>query len=169
MLLTKYDKEFKRLLKYLYIPDDFRFDCKKCGDCCRHEPGFVWIFDKDISRIASYLEMSEDDFLSKHCINKGGIFSIKEKSNYDCLFWDKDVMGGGCSIYEARPAQCRNFPYWVSLFLSENNIKKESERCPGLYSGDTIIPKKEIIKRLKIDFIDRYDFYIKVFNDLIAD
>ena len=56
--------------------------------------------------------------------------SLREKSNYDCVFWDN-----GCAVYQARPLQCRTFPFWDSILVSAAAWKAAAEHCPGIGRG----------------------------------
>ena len=56
--------------------------------------------------------------------------SLKEKSNFDCIFWDY-----GCKVYNARPVQCRTFPFWQSLTAGNDTWEMASLGCPGINSG----------------------------------
>jgi hypothetical protein len=54
-----------------------------------------------------------------------------EKANYDCVFWKP----GGCTIYEARPLQCRSFPFWHEFVYDRSRWEELSRSCPGIGSG----------------------------------
>ena len=77
------------------------FSCTGCGNCCRIE-GYVWVTRDRIRRIASHLGMTEEDFSGKYVRKVGRRYSLTEKPNHDCIFWDE-----GCTIYTVRPGQCR--------------------------------------------------------------
>lgn len=66
--------------------------------------------------------------------------SLQEKANYDCIFWKN-----GCSVYEARPLQCRTFPFWLSMLESSQSWTAASETmgCPGMGKGE-LHPMEEI-------------------------
>jgi Fe-S-cluster containining protein len=49
------------------------------------------------------------------------------KDNYACIFFDLDKKQ--CSIYEARPKQCRTFPFWEHF---KTNIKEVIDECPAI-------------------------------------
>ena len=40
----------------------FRFECTRCGACCRGEEGYVWVTDADIKRMARALGMDAGGF-----------------------------------------------------------------------------------------------------------
>lgn len=56
---------------------------------------------------------------------------MREKSNMDCIFW-KD----GCTVYQARPLQCRSFPFWDSVLASPKAWEATGKECPGVNSGE---------------------------------
>jgi Fe-S-cluster containining protein len=61
---------------------------------------------------------------------KGDCLSLKEKSNFDCIFW-KD----GCAVYAARPLQCRTFPFWKDILSSPSSWAVARTGCPGMDRG----------------------------------
>jgi Fe-S-cluster containining protein len=116
-----------------FYAQGLRFSCTHCSECCRIDPGFVFLRKKDAAILVSALNMEYTDFVEFYCRwvpVTGGVeqLSLKEKANYDCIFW-KD----GCSLYEARPLQCRSFPFWPSLL--ENSDTWEAMACPGMGKG----------------------------------
>jgi Fe-S-cluster containining protein len=121
------------------VEEDFytpglRFSCTRCSDCCRHEPGFVFLSKKDLSALAEKLRMERSDFIETWCrwIPAGNRehLSLKEKPNFDCVFWDS-----GCSVYRSRPLQCRAFPVWPSILSSIHTWEAAAADCPGVGRG----------------------------------
>jgi len=113
-----------------------QFECTQCGYCCRHEPGFVFLSESDMKDLLLHLSISQDEFIKKYCrIVDVGFFkrvSLIEKPNNDCIFWQNGV---GCSVYKARPLQCRSYPFWHAVVESEESWMEESESCPGMNHG----------------------------------
>jgi Fe-S-cluster containining protein len=77
--------------------------------------------------------MQYTEFIALYCRWAPGLdgveqLSLKEKANYDCIFWKN-----GCSVYEARPLQCRTFPFWPSILRSAGSW--EAVSCPGRGKG----------------------------------
>ncbi|AEF85186.1 conserved hypothetical protein [Treponema primitia ZAS-2] len=109
------------------------FSCTRCSECCRIDPGFVFLRKKDTEILVSALKMKYTEFVETYCRWVPGFdgteqLSLKEKANYDCIFWDR-----GCSVYESRPLQCRTFPFWPSMLESAKYWKSMS--CPGMGKG----------------------------------
>jgi Fe-S-cluster containining protein len=110
-----------------------RFSCTRCSACCRYESGFVFLSQKDLSILAKALKMGYTDFMEAYCrwVPAGrGVerLSLKEKSNYDCIFWNR-----GCGVYEERPLQCRAYPFWPGILALKETW--EGADCPGINRG----------------------------------
>ena len=84
--------------------------------------------------MASGLKIGYTDFLDRYCrwVKAGAEerLSLKEKSNYDCIFWDQF-----CVVYRNRPLQCRAFPFWNSILRSLEAWDAEALNCPGINKG----------------------------------
>ncbi|HEV3238042.1 MAG TPA: YkgJ family cysteine cluster protein, partial [Gemmataceae bacterium] len=72
--------------------------------------------------------------------------SLREKTNGDCIFFEKDV---GCTIYEIRPRQCRTWPFWESNVRSPEDWERTKSVCPGSGQGE-LISVEEIQARLQV-------------------
>jgi shikimate kinase/Fe-S-cluster containining protein len=120
-----------------FYRNGLRFSCKRCSACCRAGPGFVFLSKADLLSISLKLDMKPDEFIQVYCRwvdwDGGARLSLKEKTSLDCVFW-KD----GCLIYEARPIQCRTYPFWESMLDSEEVWKCTTEGCPGAGSGNLL-------------------------------
>jgi uncharacterized protein len=81
--------------------------CQRCTNCCRW-PGDVRLEGDEIPRIASFLNMDEQDFLERFTrlrTNRQGL-SLIEKPNHECIMLD----GNSCRIHPVKPEQCAGFP-----------------------------------------------------------
>lgn len=79
-------------------------DCLECGNCCKSAPPIVT--KKDIKRIAKFLKSTPKQIERQYVIK-----DINGEMSFDripCNFLGKDNY---CSIYEARPTACRDFPH----------------------------------------------------------
>ena len=112
----------------------FGFDslaCASCeGRCCTGESGYIWLTPKEMEGIAQLLELSFEKFTSSFVKKVGYRYSLIERKNgdsYECVFFDPKLKQ--CSIYDARPKQCREFPFWDSFRDDISEVQKE---CPGI-------------------------------------
>ena len=125
-----------------------RFSCTCCGNCCTGPPGYVWITDDEIDRLAAHLKQPADEVRRLHVRTINGRQSLRERRNaqgeYDCVFLKplpgdrpgRHGRGGvrkrGCSVYAARPLQCRTWPFWGGLLQSREAWDHSKQTCPGL-------------------------------------
>ncbi|MFO7850495.1 MAG: YkgJ family cysteine cluster protein [Spirochaetia bacterium] len=134
-----------------------RFTCRRCGACCRYEPGFVFLSKNDLQRLAAALTLEEDAFIRMYCrfvtIDGKRRVSLQEKSNYDCIFWEN----GGCRVYDARPFQCRSFPFWTNILESRKQWERQKLSCPGMGEGE-LFTKEQIDYWLLMKNREKYDF-----------
>ncbi|MDR0719628.1 MAG: YkgJ family cysteine cluster protein [Treponema sp.] len=119
-----------------FFADGLKFSCTRCSSCCRYEPGFVFLSQVDLALLVKGLQMGYTETMKTYCrwVKAGGDLewlSLKEKSGYDCIFWQ-----GGCSVYEYRPLQCRAFPFWHSNLASPEAWEAAAAFCPGMGKGE---------------------------------
>lgn len=122
-----------------------RFECARCGGCCRGEPGFVWVSPAEAIEVAGFLGETADSFHAKYLRTVGERISLIEKPNGDCVFWESGI---GCRVYPLRPTQCRTFPFWAANLDSPSAWEVASRRCPGIGNGK-FYSAREIIKRME--------------------
>jgi Fe-S-cluster containining protein len=119
------------------------FSCLRCSACCRYESGYVFLSLADVRVLAGTLGMGYGEFMEVYCrwIPSGEgteRLSLKEKSNYDCIFWGSfpgRPQSEGCSVYESRPLQCRAYPFWRSVLGSKGSWRRLALDCPGMDKG----------------------------------
>ncbi len=120
--------------------DGLRFACTRCGACCTGAPGYVWVDLEQITRLAEYRGESVEDFSRAFVRRVGHRYSLIERPGGDCIFWDQE---NGCTVYEARPTQCRTWPFWSENLEEPGDWERTQGLCPGsgqgrLYSLDEI-------------------------------
>jgi Fe-S-cluster containining protein len=111
------------------------FSCTRCSSCCRHESGFVFLSAQDVKLLAAARQMEYTGFVETYCRwvpAETGMeqLSLKEKSNFDCIFWKE-----GCTVYSSRPLQCRTFPFWPAILYSPGSWEQVKTGCPGAGQG----------------------------------
>lgn len=113
-----------------------RFECTGCGDCCTGAPGYVWVNREEIATLAKAVGLEVDEFEKRYVRRVGIRKSLIEYANGDCVFFDNQTRK--CTVYEARPRQCKTFPFWQSNVATPERWKECSERCPGVNQGKLI-------------------------------
>jgi hypothetical protein len=119
--------------------EGLRFECTRCGGCCRGA-GNVWVGEDEIERLASVREMTDGQFRRAYTRPARRGTTLRQKRNNDCVFWNSDT---GCEVYDARPKQCRSYPFWQGIVHSKENWDTEAGACPGIGRGD-LHPAEEI-------------------------
>ena len=132
-----------------WYKDGLRFKCTGCGDCCSGGPGFVWVNKAEIAALAKEVGLDEAEFESRYVREIGVRKSLIEFDNFDCVFLDGKTRK--CTVYEARPRQCRTWPFWDSTVRSPESWAYTCEVCPGsgkgkLYQLEHIETQKAIIR-----------------------
>jgi Fe-S-cluster containining protein len=95
----------------------------------------VFLSQEDLDSLAAAQGMKPGEFTETWCrwvsLGRGEYLSLKEKANYDCVFWKE-----GCLVYPSRPLQCRTFPFWDSIVCSAAAWEKAGLGCPGMGRGE---------------------------------
>jgi Fe-S-cluster containining protein len=120
--------------------EGLRFQCQGSGKCCTShgEYGFVFLTKDDRKRIATQLGLNLATFTRKYCQRTNGFFHLKEDpQNTDCMF----LKEKRCSIYEARPIQCRTWPFWPEVMNAKTWKKEVVTFCPGVGKGPVVSPE----------------------------
>lgn len=125
-----------------------RFSCTQCGNCCTGPPGAVWFNEAEGKAMAEKVGLSEDAFYKRFARKIGDKWSLIEQvvdEKYDCVFLDRSGKLPSCSLYEARPSQCRTWPFWSEILKSRESWARAkcNTPCPGMDEGQ-LIPAEAI-------------------------
>lgn len=126
-----------------------RFECQGSGKCCTShgEFGFVFLTLDDRKRFAQHLNISTSAFTKKYCSKRQGIWHLNEEAkNPDCMFLKEKK----CTVYEARPTQCRTWPFWPEVMNAKSWKTEVASFCPGVGKGKLWTPE-EIEKLIEIE------------------
>lgn len=119
------------------------FSCSQCGKCCesRGDVAHVYVGRADQERLASHLGLSLQVFRKRYTrFEPGGYLGLRFE-NGSCIFLD----GKSCSVHEAKPVQCRTWPFWPELLQDPETYRKEVlEFCPGSQAETPIVPAESI-------------------------
>jgi Fe-S-cluster containining protein len=132
-----------------FYEQGLRFECQGSGKCCTShgEFGFVFLTVEDRKRFAKHLGVSVAAFQRDYCEQTKGIWHLREdKVNTDCMF----LKEKRCSVYEARPNQCRTWPFWPEVMNAKAWKSEVASFCPGVGKG-RIHTKEEIEESMARD------------------
>lgn len=143
---TKKNEEIQELFKKHKIDSSFfsqglKFECQGSGKCCTShgEYGHVFLTLDDRKRFAKFLKIRTSEFTKKYCDQLGPVWKLKEeKGNPDCIF----LKNKKCSVYQARPNQCRTWPFWPEVMNAKAWKKDVESFCPGVGKGKTWTAKE---------------------------
>ena len=101
-----------------------RFQCQRCGACCRITGGIVRLSDANIKEMAAFLGMTEQQFIDRETDVSPDrkCLVLKDRPDGACAMLDE---ANRCRVYAVRPEKCRTFPYeWTNA--------DSGSYCPGL-------------------------------------
>lgn len=132
-----------------WYKDGLRFKCTECGKCCTGTPGYVFVTMEEMNRMAEALNISIETFKRKYIRQKDNRYALVEKKtktgDYDCVF----LKNKKCEVYQARPTQCRTFPWWQENLEGEESWKLAAKDCEGINNEAPITPYSQIIQLVK--------------------
>ena len=132
--------------------EGLQFACTGCGKCCRND-GEVWLDSDEFVSLCDHLQLDCNEVIDKYADSvMNGWVKLKNKVSSEmnsvkggnivgdsCIFLDDD--GKKCTIYEARPIQCRTYPYWPRLLANISEWENEAV-VPDSESGKHWTPEE---------------------------
>jgi Fe-S-cluster containining protein len=119
----------------------FTFRCQRSGRCCSGGGGQVWVEPDEVEALAAASGRSPEEFARTYLrevadpASGGTRLSVRERPG---------TLGGEsgacallegrneCSVYEARPRHCRDFPLWPSVLRTREGFEAARATCPGI-------------------------------------
>jgi Fe-S-cluster containining protein len=109
-----------------------QIDCTTCANCCRVSE--VEITDRDVDKLAKFLGMTRKEFIRDSTQQSESGELILKRTESGCVFLEDNL----CSVYEARPQNCANFPHLVrgagSIASRMWRLVERAEYCPIVYN-----------------------------------
>ncbi len=133
------ERRFRRVAEEI----EEQIDCRACASCCKVAE--TNISGRDAERLAKHLGISKREFIEQY--TTASAFEEREiilrRRESGCIF----LEGNDCTVYEARPDTCRNFPHLVrgagSLESRMWQMIDRATYCPIVYN--TLESWKEIV------------------------
>lgn len=139
-----------------FYREGLRFECQGDGKCCvsRGRYGYVYLSFNDRRRLARHLGITTTQFTCRFTEKEDGLYQLKYDGK-DCPFFRKNR----CSVYPARPWQCRTWPFWPENMNKAVWEREVASYCPGAGKGrlypaaeiEEIIAKKKDVSGVPID------------------
>jgi Fe-S-cluster containining protein len=142
----KENENFRRYLKRHNFPElrfrrvsedvENQIDCRACASCCKVAETNVTA--RDAERLAKHLGISFKQFVAQYTTTSAmeeDEETILRRRETGCIF----LEGNDCSVYEARPHTCRDFPHLMRGAGSfESRMWRMPDRatyCPIVYNA----------------------------------
>jgi Fe-S-cluster containining protein len=107
-------------------------DCKTCANCCREATARVT--DRDVEKLSRFLRVKPAVFVRDYCEQSAEEGLILKRTHTGCIF----LEGNSCTVYDARPHNCENFPHLLrgegSLQSRMWDFKDRACYCPIVYN-----------------------------------
>ena len=123
----------ERRLKVIADEIAEQVECRACANCCR--VATTTITDRDVTSLARFLGMKREQFLRDYTTMSEEEGRILKRTDAGCIF----LSGNDCTVYEARPQTCEDFPHLVhgaGSFLSRMwAMPDRATYCPIVYNA----------------------------------
>ncbi|HLC23137.1 MAG TPA: YkgJ family cysteine cluster protein [Dehalococcoidia bacterium] len=115
-----------------FYDEGIRFECQGEGKCClsRGRYSYVYLSFGDRKRLAAHFGMSVEAFTKAYARRTDGLVHL-DYPEKDCPFFKENR----CDVYEARPWQCRTWPFWPENMRRDVWEREVATYCPGIGKG----------------------------------
>jgi uncharacterized protein len=99
----------------------------------RGKYAYVYVNDEEVGALADAVGMSKQSFRRSHTlIDDRGWTQLRFTDDF-CPFLDRAT--NRCTVYEARPVQCRTFPFWGDMIDERGWTHEAHTLCEGVGRG----------------------------------
>jgi hypothetical protein len=134
-----------------WFSEGLRFKCTGCGKCCTGSPGYVFLSPADLERLANHFLLSTDAFAAKYTYKVDDRLSLIDQPDSGSCIFLKDKQ---CTVYEARPVQCRTFPWWIQFLETREDWEEAGKRCEGIGHADAPVVPSLTIEQEVLTYLD---------------
>jgi uncharacterized protein len=143
------DPDTSALYASPWFANGLRFKCTECGKCCTGSSGSVYLSPADIIRLAAFFQIPAGRFVRRYTrIEKGHRVLIDSPGSTDCVF----LRDKTCTVYEARPTQCRTYPWWLVNIQDPQSWQETAAVCEGIdHPTASLVPLAHIVEQVLLD------------------
>ena len=91
----------------------------------------MFLSEADLTALAAERHLERSEFLARHCSLHAGRITLRSDLAR-CEFQGAD---GSCTVYAARPEQCRSWPFWRENLAREIWEREVAPLCLGVGQG----------------------------------
>ena len=124
-----------------------RFKCTMCGGCCtaRGEYAHVYLNGDEQQALADELALSLAEFRRRYTFTDEFGWTQLQFNSDACVFLEPGT--NRCTVYGARPTQCRTFPFWRDLVVDGKWTADARKLCEGVGVGK-LHPREAVEARM---------------------
>lgn len=109
------------------------FECTRCGDCCIGvEDEHVFLRAGEVRRLADAMGVTRATFRRAWTTRADDDLVLRKRPDGTCILLSAERA---CMAYEARPVQCRTYPFWDGILKTAGAWRREATRCEGIGRG----------------------------------
>lgn len=97
----------ERRLRHMGEAVEDQIDCTACANCCR--VAAVPVLDRDIEKLAKFFRLPVAKFTAQYIVEQDDGKRVLRRTADGCVF----LSGNECTVYEARPKNCVDFPHVI--------------------------------------------------------
>lgn len=109
-----------------------QFDCSTCANCCK--VATTRVTDRDVAKLSKYLRVNPAQFVRDYTVETPDEGRVLRRTETGCVF----LEGNFCTVYDARPHTCQDFPHTVrgdGSFVSRMwDFTDRAVYCPIVYN-----------------------------------
>ncbi|MCG3135886.1 MAG: hypothetical protein HMLKMBBP_03662 [Planctomycetes bacterium] len=144
--------------------DGLRFSCHRCGNCCVGQGSVVVVNDREVEALARSRGMTVAAFRAAHTRDSFGDTVLVDRADGSCEWLERGADGKtSCRVHDAKPDQCRSYPFWPRVLRSPESWRAEGAKCRGIAEADgPPIPADEIDRKTgKADALEALDLLLE--------
>jgi Fe-S-cluster containining protein len=131
-----------------------RFACQRCGNCCTGVGSVVRLTRREIEALARSRGLTPGKFVEDHTRERLGMRVLLDTEGGACEWLDRAEDGTtSCRVQDAKPDQCRSYPFWPRKLATREAWEREGEGCRGIGQGE-LIPREEVDRLLGREQLD---------------
>lgn len=131
-LHMKIHSAVERKLRKIAEQIESQIDCTACANCCR--VATATLKEREVEQLAKFIGVSKNEFLRNYTEVSEEEGLILKRTEKGCVF----LEGNLCSVYEARPDTCNDFPHLArgpgSLVARMWHMPDRATYCPIAYN-----------------------------------
>jgi Fe-S-cluster containining protein len=97
----------ERRLRHMAAEIEEQIDCRECANCCK--VAATPLLERDIEKLAKFFRLSIPKFTAQYVETNDEGEQVLRRTAEGCVF----LSGNECTVYEARPSNCVDFPHTV--------------------------------------------------------